>query len=414
MGYFKYKMIRRDGHILHGVIELPFNAEAAAGEHFEKRGLTVITIQRISEVAGWLYELINTRLRRKVKREDLIEFLRNMGVMLRSGVPILTALEDVTGHSENQDLARIAEDVRMSIEAGTGLADAIDRHPTVFPDAVRQVIRIGEETGSLDRTLMDAAAHLERMQKINTDTKKSLIYPLFVVAALLGATGFWVYYVIPSVADLFRNLNVELPRVTVLVMTSVEFLVRNFRLMLMIAVLIVAAIFLSFRLIPWLPKQFHRLLMVLPITGKIVRASNLAFIAEYFSLFISSGVNILRSLEILRDSVHNEVYKEKLRVVREGLMRGNTLSRELGRAQVFPSFVVRMIHVGELSGNLAEQLQYVAADYRRRLNIIVDNLSEIMKPVVILIVGALFVFIVIALFLPIYYLVGEISGGSTY
>ena len=153
---------------------------------------------------------------------------------------------------------------------------------------------------------------------------------------------------------------------------------------------------------------------MLPIVSRIVKASNLAFIAEYFSLFTTSGVGILKSLKILQNSVTNQVYKERLGAVREGLIRGNSLAREFGRNEVFPGFVVRMIHVGERSGNLAEQLRYVAADYRRRLKDTIDRLSEIMKPVAILIVGGFFVFIVIALFLPVYYLVGEISTRTTY
>jgi general secretion pathway protein F/type IV pilus assembly protein PilC len=311
-------------------------------------------------------------------------------------------------------LARVAEDLGLCIETGMRLADATDRHKDVFPDAVRHVIRIGEETGNLDRTLMDAADHLARVHQIRADTKKSLIYPCFVVAAILGATAFWVYYVIPAVADLFLHLNVELPRITLFVLSAVEFLEHNLRAMLVMASLGVASLFLCFRLVPWFPKHFHRLLTVLPVTGKIVRASNLAFIAEYFSLLISSGIDVLRSLEILQSSVYNQVYKERLGAIRKGLLRGNTLTQEFGRAQVFPSFVVRMINVGEQSGNLAEQLQYVAADYRRRLDNTIDRISEIMKPVAILVVGAFFVFIVVALFLPIYYLVGEISARATY
>jgi len=409
MSFFRYKMIRTDGQVLSGIMELPFNAVAAAHEYLEQRGLTVITIDRISEFVGRIHHLIDVYLRRRVRREELVEFLRNMGIMLRSGVPIQTTLEDATAHSENRFLIRVAEDVRLGIEAGLHFADAADQHRDIFPDTVRHLIRIGEETGNLDRTLMDAADHLDRMHQINTDTKKSLIYPGFVFAGLLGTTVFWVYYVIPSVADLFRNMNVKLPEITLFVLSAVQYLEQNLLFIVTLLGAIILIIFLCVNFVPWVRLRFHRLLMVMPITGKIVRASNLAFIAEYFSLFTSSGVDILRSLEILQQSITNEVYRQKITSIREGLIRGNTLTEEFGRSNVFPSFVVRMINVGELSGNLAEQLQYVATDYRRRLNDIVERIAEIMKPVAILIVGAFFVFIVIALFLPIYYLVGQIS-----
>ena len=412
MSYFRYKMIRRDGQVLSGVAEFPFNAAAGVHEYLEQRGLTVIAIERINEILGRSYQLFDSFLRRRVKREDLIEFLRNTGVMLRSGVPILTTLEDATAHSENSTLVKVAEDLRVGIESGLSFADAADLHRDIFPGTVRHLIRIGEESGNLDRTLMDAASHLDRLNQINTDTKKSLIYPGFTLAGIFGATLFWVYYVIPGIADLFRNMNVELPKITLFVLSSVEYLEQNLFFMLTMVAITVLVIYLCIKLIPWVRIRFHRLLTVLPITGKIVQASNLAFIAEYFSLFTASGIDILKSLHTLQDAVYNEFYKQKIVAIREGLIRGNSLTEEFGRSKVFPSFVVRMINVGEQSGNLEEQLQYVAADYRRRLNDIVERISEIMKPLVILIVGAFFVFIIIALFLPIYDLIGQISAGS--
>lgn len=414
MSYFRYKMIRRDGQVINGVIELPFSAESTAHEHFEERGLTVIAVRRISEIAGRIHDWVERHLRRRVKREELVELLRNMGVMLRSGVPVLTALEDGTTHSDNQALVKVAEDMRLGIETGMRFADAADRHPDVFPNAVRFVMRIGEETGRLDRTLMDAAEHLERVRRIRTDTKRSLIYPVFVLTAIVAATAFWVYYVIPAVADLFRNLNVELPEITLFVLAAVEFLEANLRWMAASLAAVMLTAYLCFKTVPGLRKRLHHLLTVMPITGRIVNASNLAFIAEYFSLFARSGVDILKSLGILEESLTNLVYREKIGAVRAGLTRGNTLTMEFRRTGVFPGFVVRMINVGELSGTLAEQLEYVAQEYRRRLADTIERLSEILKPVAILVVGAFFVFIVVALFLPIYHLVAEISAGTSY
>ena len=120
MNFFRYKMIRRDGQVLSGVMELPFSAANSAHEHFEQRGLTVITVERISDLIGRLDRFVNTNLRRHVKRQELVEFLRNTGIMLRSGVPILTALEDATAHSENRAMVRVAETMRLRIETGLG------------------------------------------------------------------------------------------------------------------------------------------------------------------------------------------------------------------------------------------------------------------------------------------------------
>ena len=230
--------------MLKGVAEFPFNAPAAVHEHLEQRGLTVITIERINEFEGRIHKLTDSYSRWRVKPEELIEFLRNMGIMLRSGVPILTTLEDATAYSENKTLIKVADDIRLNIETGMQFSDATNLHYDVFPDTVRHLIRIGEETGNLDRMLMDAADHLDRLLQISTDTRKSLIYPSFTFVAILAATRFWVYYVVPGMADLFRNMNVELPAITLFVMAAVEYLEESLLFILAIFSLTLLAIYL--------------------------------------------------------------------------------------------------------------------------------------------------------------------------
>jgi len=140
----------------------------------------------------------------------------------------------------------------------------------------------------------------------------------------------------------------------------------------------------------------------------LIRSSSLAFITEYLSLLISSGINIVDSLEVLERSIKNEVYRDKIRQVREGVSRGNSLSEEIKARKTFPGFVIRMISVGEQSGSLDTQLRYLAEEYRSRFDHIVASISEIIKPLVMIIAGGLFILMIVALFLPIYQLVGQV------
>lgn len=411
MSYFRYKVLRSDDRVMSGVILLPVYSVPEAKEYFERRGGTVVAVTQVGPVSGWLLAQAEKRLGRKIKRDDLVEFLNNLSIMLRSGIPILTALGESISVAENGALIRTVENIQLAIEAGLNFSDAVEQHRQVFPETVRYLIRIGEETGNLDRTLRDASAHLKRLQQIKADTSRSLIYPLFVFAVTLGAAIFWVFYVIPGIRDMFRQMQLALPALTIWLLNATTFL-REYAAGIGAGIIVVIAVVVAaVRNSQKARYAYHKILLQLPIIGRITQASGLAFIAEYFSLFASSGVDILRSLQTLEGTVGNEVYREKIAGIREGLERGNSLSAEFRQARVFPSFVVRMVNVGEQSGTLSEQLQYIAEEYSRRLRNLVENISEIVKPVAILLVGGFFILIVVGLFLPVYQLIGQVGIG---
>ncbi|MGA8262108.1 MAG: type II secretion system F family protein, partial [Arenicellales bacterium] len=395
--------------VMAGVAELPMFSEPDAQEYFERRGGTVVAVRRVGGIIGWVLARAEIRLGRKIKRDDLIEFLNNLSIMLKSGIPILTALAESISVAENRALIRTVEHIQLSIEAGLNLSDAVDQHKQVFPETVRYLVRIGEETGDLDRTLKDAAGHLERLRQIKSDTSRSLIYPAFVFAATIGAAIFWIFYVMPGIRDMFRQMQLALPPLTVWLLKATTFLQHWAPAIGAAIAIIVAACVIAVRTNRKVRWVFHNILLHLPISSRIAQASGLAFIAEYFSLFSSSGIDILRSLKTLEGTVSNEVYRGKIIAIREGLERGNTLSAEFRHARVFPSFVVRMINIGEQSGTLSQQLQYIADEYRRRLRNVVDNIAEIVKPVAILLVGGFFIVIVVGLFLPVYQLIRQVG-----
>lgn len=412
VNYFRYKVMRADGRVTGGVLQLPLFTEPDAREYFERRGGTVVAVKQVGALAGWLLARTESRIGRNIKRDDLVEFLNNLSIMLRSGIPILTALSESITVAENRALIRTVEHIQLSIEAGLNFSTAVDQHKQVFPETVRYLIRIGEETGNLDRTLKDAAGHLERLRQIKSDASRSMIYPLFVFAATIGAALFWIFYVVPGMEELFIQMQLPLPAITIWMLEATGFLQRYALAIGAGLVAVVAACVLAVgnsRRARW---TYHKIMLHLPIAGRITQASGLAFIAEYFSLFAASGIDILRSLKTLEGTVQNEVYREKIIAIREGLERGNSLSAEFKHARVFPSFVVRMINIGEQTGTLSQQLQYIAEEYRRRLRNIVENISEIIKPVAMLMVGGFFILIVVGLFLPVYQLIRQVGIGG--
>jgi general secretion pathway protein F/type IV pilus assembly protein PilC len=205
------------------------------------------------------------------------------------------------------------------------------------------------------------------------------------------------------------EMDVVLPPLTVFLIALSEF-IRSHLAAILIGVVSVFGLIHAGRL--W-SRKFKRIidifLLRLPIAKTVITASNLAFITEYFSMLLNAGIDILQSLQIIIESVSNEVYREKLVQVKASISKGDGISDSFKSADIFPAFVVRMINIGEMSGSLTEQLDYVAQEYRKKLNILVASLGKILEPFVLIVAGSFFAIIIIALLLPIYDLISQVG-----
>jgi general secretion pathway protein F/type IV pilus assembly protein PilC len=269
---------------------------------------------------------------------------------------------------------------------------------------------MGEDTGKLDEMLKDAADHLLRMDKIVSDTKQALLYPSFVLTAIGGGLLFWFAYVVPKIVSLFKELDVTLPAITVFLIQCSEFFQAYYlHIIIATAGILIATVVLRKR-----SRRFRKVLdmalLRMPIAKSIATASSLAYISEYFSMLINAGIDILQSVSILGRSVSNEVYRDKLAEVKGFLENGEGISDSFKGAVIFPNFVVRMMSVGEYSGTLSDQLNYIAEQYRNKLSILVSTIGKSIEPLILMVAGAIFAVVIIGLFLPIYDLVSRVSS----
>jgi type II secretory pathway component PulF len=410
MNYFRYKLIETSGEIASGVIKLPYQEVMSAISHMERDGSTTIFVKKLDRASSFLFELSRLRFRRKVPRHFQAEFLNNVSLMLRSGMTLITALEESAKSAENRDFETDIKDLIVRIQGGARFSEAAESYKYIFPKTVIHLIRLGEETGKLDATLKDASEHLTRIQAIFSDTKQALLYPSLVFTAMGGGLIFWFYYVVPKIVNLFKEMDVTLPSLTLFLLQVSEFLQANILHIVLGTVVAVLALVLGYKGNRSFRKGVHHLLLKLPVSKSIMSASTLAFITEYFSLLLNVGIDIMQSMAILKDSIKNEVYKDNLETVSAGLTRGEGIADSFGKVSIFPSFVVRMIHVGEQSGNLPEQLNYIADDYRKKLSILVATMGKLIEPVVLVIAGSMLAIMVGGLFLPIYDLVSKVGG----
>jgi general secretion pathway protein F/type IV pilus assembly protein PilC len=356
-----------------------------------------------------LYKMATSRLQRMVKRPQLAEMLNNIAIMLRAGLTLVAALQEAADSAELPNVRADIRDMVMSIQGGVSFSEAAGKYPHIFPATVLHLIRMGEETGQLDKMLAAASEHLKRVHSIISDTKQALLYPSIVFAVMGGGMIFWFYYVVPKIVGLFREMDVVLPTITVWLIALSNFM-RTY--MLSIAAGMVVLFFMIHagrRSNRRFKRVLDGMLLKIPIAKTVVSASSLAFVTEYFAMLLNAGIDILQSFQIIIDSVGNEIYRDKLGHVRQSVSMGEGIADSFRKAGLFPPFVIRMIGVGEMSGSLTEQLDHLSEVYRNKLTILVSSLGKLLEPLVLVFAGLFFAIIIIALLLPVYDLVSQVS-----
>lgn len=410
MNYFRYKVLSPNGEIISGVIKLPYQEVISAVSHLERDGALAVDVRKLGRLASFIANVGSRSLQQSLKRTEQAEILNNMSIMLRAGIALTTALEEVAAGSEHPRFARDISDIIRRIQGGSAFSEAAENYTYIFPKTAIQLIKMGEETGKLDEMMKDAADHLTRMQQIVSDTKQALLYPAFVFITMGAGLIFWFSYVVPKIVSLFKEMDVELPAIT-LALLKISEIVQSYLFHIVLGVILSVFAFIMARRSSYRFKKLtDAVFLKVPIVGTILSASLLAFITEYFSMLINAGVDILKSIQILKNSVGNSVYSEKLQEVSDALSRGEGIADSFSEVSIFPSFVVRMINIGEVSGTLTGQLVYIADEYRKRLSLLVATIGKMIEPVVLIIAGVCFAVIIGGLFLPIYDLVSQISN----
>jgi len=410
MNLFRYKLMQPTGEVVSNIINLPFEDVVSAITYLEREGNTTIYVKKLGPIYSFFIKLIKLGIRKKISRTFLAEFLSNVAMMLKSGIPIVTALEESAANSSRPDFESDINDMILNLQGGSSFSETIESNSHIFSKTTLHLVKIGEASGTLDERLKDASEHLKRIQAIISDTKQALLYPAFVFAAMGAGLLFWLYYVVPKIVVLFKEMDVQLPGLTIFIIKTSEFVQNNIFQIFVVAILIVLILITIYKNSRPCKKGMDFILLKLPVVGTLVNASNLAFITEYFALLINAGIDILQAMDIMQESVDNAIYSDKLGEVRENLTRSETIAASFTAVLIFPQFVCRMINIGEISGTLPDQLGYIAQDYSKKLARLVESLGKMIEPIVLIVAGAMFAIIIAGLFLPIYDLIGNLGS----
>ncbi len=337
---------------------------------------------------------------RKIKLDDLLVFSRQMATMVDAGIPIVQTLDILCEQTENNNFRKVIKTIKTDVEGGKNFSEALDTHRKIFSPLFISMVRAGESSGTLDVILDRLATYLEKMSILQKKIKSAMIYPSVVFAIALIITTLMLTFIIPKFAEIFRSLDAKLPLPTQLLIDVSQMIRANFLFM-------AAGIVLVFFLVRFLVKtpggrlRWDQMKLRMPIFGSLFLRSSISKFSRTLSTLVKSGVPILTSLEIVGTTAGNRVIELALIEVKNSIREGEGIAGPLGKKGVFPPMVIRMVAVGEETGELEEMLIKISDFYDAQVDAAVDGLSSLLEPLIIAFLGIVIGGIVIAMFLPI-------------
>ena len=343
-----------------------------------------------------------------VPPQSIAIFTRQFSVMIDAGLPLVQCLEILGSQQDHKVFKRVLIQVRQDVESGSNLADAMRKHPKTFNDLFTNMVAAGEAGGILDTILQRLATYIEKSVKLNSQVKSAMIYPVAVISIACIVVAIILWKVIPVFASLFASLGAELPMPTRIVIALSNFIAGFWWL---IGILMFGG---SFAI-----RKYHGtyrgkrvldgLLLKAPIVGQLLRKIAVARFCRTLSTLTSSGVPILDGLSITARTAGNSIVEDAIMATRKSVEEGKTISEPLGDTEVFPSMVVQMIAVGEQTGALDTMLSKIADFYEDEVDIAVAGLMKLLEPVLIAFLGVAIGGIVIAMYMPMFTLIGQIQ-----
>jgi MSHA biogenesis protein MshG len=400
MPVFNYKGRNASGALVEGRVDAS-TIDAVAAQ-LVNTGITPIDIfQQGGDEADVSNSVLDYLRNRQPSLEDLILFSRQMYSLMRAGVPLGKAMTGLVQSTRNRQMMEAQKDILVNLESGRGLASSLARHPGIFSSLFVSMIRVGEESGRLDESFQRVARHLEREKETRERIKAALRYPVFVLMAIAVAIGIINIWVIPAFAKLFASAGATLPWQTRLLIATSNFFVAWWPLML---IAITGGIAGVRHYIQTEQGRYNwdRMKLRIPIVGGIIHRATLARFSRAFTMALSSGVPLIQAMTVVSRSVDNEYVGEHILNMRNGIERGESLTRTATMTGMFTPLALQMMAVGEETGQVDEMLSEVADYYEREVDYDIKNLSASIEPVMIIAIGIMVLILALGVFLPMW------------
>ena len=368
--------------------------EAAVRAELRRQGIVPLKVSKQKKIGGMGGKAITAG--------DIAIFARQLATMMKAGVPLVQSFDIVGKGHENPRMQEMIMSIKSEVEAGVALADALRKQPLYFDDLFCNLVEAGEQAGALETLLEKVATYKEKTELIKKKIKKALTYPLTVLGIAGAVTTVLLIYVIPQFEDLFKGFGAELPAFTQMVVNMSHWLIeKGYMLVFIIGGLGYAFMYFKKRSAK-MRENLDRMMLKMPVVGDILVKAAIARFARTLSVMFTAGVPLVEALSSVAGATGNIVWENAILKMQEQVATGTQLNVTMAQAGLFPNMVVQMIAIGEESGAIDAMASKVADFYEAEVDDAVDNLSALMEPMIMAILGVLVGGLVVAMYLPIF------------
>ena len=373
----------------------------AARNKLRKQG---INANRLSKKAPVLF----TQKHQKITSADITIFARQLATMLHAGIPIVQAIDIIGRGHENKSMHFLLLTLKADVENGESLAYALSKHPSYFDRLFCHLIKAGEHAGVLESLLDKIATYKEKSEAMRQKVQKALVYPVAVMTIALIVTMVLLVVVVPVFEDLFQSFGADLPPFTKLIIAQSKWMQHSWWTVVLFLVAAFYGLCFCKRTYPAFTLLIDKVLLTTPIVGKIVHQSEIARFTRTLSTLSTAGVSLVDALKLTTQTCSTLVYRDVILQIREDVESGQRLHLSMRVSSVFPYIVEQMVAIGEESGTLDNMLSKIADVYEEKVTNLIDNLSSLIEPVMMSIVGLLVGGLIVAMYLPVFKLGGAI------
>jgi len=394
---YRYKAYTVDKKVAEGTIEAV--SENVAEDALYQAGYRRILSLREIRAGRSLEDLLPTLF--GVKAQDVVDFSRQLATLIDSGVSILTALQLLQGQASSPGFRKVIMGLVTELRGGKSLSQALAKYPQAFSEMHCQIVKAGEQAGSLALGLRQIAGYMEKQLATKKKVRRAMSYPVLVLLMAVGVLALLFSVALPPLVGLFTSLGAELPLMTRVLIRGADFLV-SYKLYLFPGLLAMVILVIGYVRLPTGRLAMDRLMLKMPIIGSIVTERQMSHFCYTASMTLKAGLRLPQIMDIITQTTGNQIIRQALGEVRRKLVQGQGLSRLLGANGLFPQLLVEMVAVGEKTGTLESSLATVADYYEQRVDQRIDSLVSMIEPALTVVIGLVIVFIALSMLTPLY------------
>lgn len=405
MGNWRWEGFDKTGKKVKGIMEA--DTERELKKLLRGRG---VRPTRLIPPSIWEFDIgewmVQNGLAQPFGNKEILNFTRQLSVMINAGVPILQALEILFKQEKHPVLKNTIKKIAADVGSGKTLSEAMTKNKG-FSKLYCNLVKAGETGGMLDTILNKLASYMEAQAKIKSQIKSAMTYPGIVVTVGFGVIYGMLVFVVPKFKDMIEASGQEMPAITQFVLDISNFM-QDYTLIILPSIITIVIILAKLSKTPTGKPVFDRIMMNMPVFGGIIIKGNLSSFLRTLSTMLASGVSLIDSLEICKDTIDNVIISEDIMVVRKAITEGQTLAEPIGEITYFPDMVAQMIKVGEQTGNLDNMMAKVSHLFEDEVNVLVGNMTKMIEPIILVVLGGIVAVILVAMYMPIFMSAGGV------